>query len=157
LGIQNTGNARAEYVEVHAVELMDAEERKLTWLLPMNLTWADDEQSFKRGLSPGTTRLCNLGQIVKPRSRNLPSGSAIRHLPQGFDESTTTFLKVHTQVNASSWSNLIFPGKYFLALEISASNASPVKRKLALQVNGGWHEDHSKMFSENGVTLSLVD
>jgi hypothetical protein len=124
----------------------------LDWFLPMNLTWADDEKPFKDSISSKTQRLCNLGQIIKPADGILPE--TVPQRPRPFDAAKTTFLKIHTHVNVSNWSNILFPGKYELDLEISASNAVPIQKTLFIEFSGEWYDNPKEMFSSAGITIS---
>jgi hypothetical protein len=155
--IRNTGSSPAEHVEVYAAALYDSERRRIPWFLPMNLTWADEPQpqgypplGFKARLLPETGRMCNLLNVVKA---DLYPLNKIAHRPRDFTSGPAA--KLYTVTDPTSYSNLLFPGTYFLDVEMSAQNVRLTTHHFKIRLTA-WYEDSESMFSENGISVELL-
>ena len=83
LRVLNTGNSRAEQVEVFVADVLmqevDGSFRRLTSFLPKNLLWSWTEKPFLDALSPGMYAFCTLGHIFDPARRRQFPGEDPEH------------------------------------------------------------------------------
>jgi hypothetical protein len=81
LRVRNTGNSRAEQVEVFVADVLmkqaDGSFRRLTSFLPKSLLWSWTLKPFLDALSPGMYAFCNLGHIFDPARRREFPGEAL--------------------------------------------------------------------------------
>src|SRR3972149_450001 len=124
--VKNSGNLRAELVEVYAAELLkrqaDGSFKRQDWFLPMNLRWSHTGQPFLDAISPGMEKHCDLGHILKPNMRAFFPAEENPSLGVGRD---ATLLSLDLQVQPFTMSHLLPPGPYRLRLPIAAANAKP--------------------------------
>lgn len=151
--VENTGNQRAEHVQVFTSRLQRVEGNgalvEVTRFLPMNLRWAHINQPFLVGLSPRMGAHCDVGHVDDP-SNPYAAGRSLAAEP-----GTTTCLALCQEVEPATGSHLLGPGTYRLELKIAASNCEPVTKTLELFVSGDWYADEEEMF-RSGLTMREV-
>jgi hypothetical protein len=77
----------------------------------------------------------------------------IAHRPQDFERGPAG--KFYTVTDPTSYSNLFFPGTYFLDLEMSAQNVHLTTHRLRIRL-AEWYDSGEMMFSERGISVELV-
>ncbi len=136
--VVNSGNKRAEEVEVVASELLeeavDGSFVKRDSFSPMRLNWAYIDVPLLRAIPQKMYWRCNLGYI---RSAN-------RQRFQ-FTLETEPFHGGH----------VIPPGRYRLIIFVVAANAKPQKKTLEIVFQGDWYKNPERMFSE-GIRISVL-
>lgn len=149
LRVKNSGNQRAEMVEIFAGELSkrqaDGSFRKMDSFLPMNLLWSHIRKPFRDAISPGMEKLCDLGHIVDPaqRSKFPMEGNPQLGVPAG-----QTIFSFDLEVQSFTMSHLIPPGTYRLTVLVGAANAKPVRKTMEIVLTGDWYDDESRMLGE---------
>jgi hypothetical protein len=143
--VENTGNQRAEQVQVFASGLwrkqLDGTFGEQKDFLRMNLLWAHIARPFLDGLSPNMGQYCDLGRVVHP-SKASAAGDTLPGVPPG-----KTILALSTEVRPNTKTHLLAPGVYQLELKIAASNCKPVSKKVELNVTGEWFDHETPMFA----------
>ncbi len=152
LWIENTGNRRAEKVQVFVARLFrrhaDGAFVEDSNFLPMNLRWSHSQPSplgpeiFAEGISPEMGRHCDLGHILDPCKRmiigiNLPDVDAEK-----------TIFEFDLEVSPNTLSHLAPPGFYRIEIKLAAANMEPITKTIELNHTGDWYEDESRMFSD---------
>jgi len=150
--IENTGNQRAEKVQVFVSKLFrrhaDGSFVEDKSFLPMNLRWSHSQPTplgpeiFAEGISPQMGRHCDLGHILDPSKRtrfgiNLPS------VPSG-----KTILELDLEIAPNTLTHLIPPGVYRVELKLAAANVKPLTKIIEINHTGDWYIDENKMFSD---------
>lgn len=145
--IKNSGNQRAEFVEVFAKELLrqgaDGVFRTEQSFLPMNLVWAYYKKPYLEAILPGMEKHCDLGYIINPPNRNqfpLQDNPAL-NVPLG-----NTIFSLDVVVKTFTLNHLIPPGTYRLVLQVAAANSNPTEVTLELALTGNWHANEQNMF-----------
>lgn len=154
--VKNSGNLRAELVEMYAKELLrqqaDGEFKKMDSFLPMNLIWSHIRTPFLSAISPKMEKYCDLGHIIKPTQRSKIECEDNPNLDVPSDK---TVLSFDVEVKSFTMGHLIPPGTYRLVLQIAAANTKPVEKVLQIVIKGDWYEEEAKMFSE-GVGIKVI-
>jgi hypothetical protein len=159
LEVTNSGNEKAESVEVFAARLLEQQAdrtfKEVNWFLPMNLAWSHFEESPQRFLdiSPGTYKHCDLAHIIEPRERDTiraerKTGPNIS--PDKTILSLDTIVKPHTK------SYLLPFGTYRLIISVAASNAKADRKTLEIRLTGDWYDDEQEML-EQGIDIQVLD
>jgi hypothetical protein len=162
LRIVNSGNKRAESVEVFAAELSKQQEDGTFGVeesfLPMNLLWSYDRRVFLPAISPHTYKHCDLAHILNPTERE---ALAVEHeawvehkIWEGVPE-RKTILSFDTAVKPHTKSHLRPFGTYRLLIFVAAANAKPVRKTLEITLTGDWYEDEDTMLRE-GIDIRVV-
>jgi hypothetical protein len=156
LKVKNSGNQKAESVEVFAAELSrrlaDGTFKAVTSFLPMNLVWADIHTLFYPAISPHTYKHCDLAHIINPEMRiDVP----LEDNTWPNVSSEKTILSFDTFVKPYTKNNLVCPGTYRLKLTVAAANSQPVNNTLEFNVTGDWYDDEQRMLEE-GVGIRLL-
>jgi hypothetical protein len=137
--VKNSGNQRAELVEVFAAELLKQQAvgsfKKMGSFLPMNFVWAHIKRPFFDAISPGMEKHCDLGHVIEPANRAMFEGEDNPQLGIPADKTIFSF---DLEVKPFTMSHLIPQGKYHLALQIAAANTEPVKKTLEITLTGNW-------------------
>lgn len=155
--VLNSGNRKAENVEVFAAELLrrqaDGTFATVESFLPMNLTWSHIRKLFFPAISPDMYKHCDLAHIIKPNQRDrIPNETK-----QWPNVSTKdTILSIDTVVKSFSLSHLQPPGVYRIKLVFAAENAKRVDKTLEFSLTGNWYDDENEMFRD-GVGLKVID
>jgi hypothetical protein len=154
LRIINSGNCRAENVEVFASELTkklaDGTFERVNSFLPMNLLWAHIGTPFFN-ISHGMEKHCDLAHIVDPRKRHLFNGEENPLSNIGLK----TFLSLDTIVKPNTMSHLIEPGIYRMKLIVGSSNTNPKERVFEINHTGEWIEDENRML-QDGIAVKSI-
>lgn len=156
LRVDNSGNQKAESVEVFAAELLkcqaDGQFKEVESFLPMNLRWAHYREIIFPAIVPGVYKHCDLGHIIDPQLRSgfPPEDKSWENVPP-----EKTVLSLDTAVKPNTRSYLIPPGKYHLVLLVAAANAKPIKKTLEITLTGDWYEDEKRMLGE-GIGIREV-
>ena len=152
LWVENTGNQRAEKVQVFLSKLFrrhaDGSFVEDKAFLPMNLRWSHSQLSplgpeiFAEGISPNMGKHCDIGHILDPNKRvafgiNLPDVTTGK-----------TILELDLEVAPNTLTHLIPPGVYQLEMRIAAANAEPVTTAIEVNHTGDWYLEETKMFSD---------
>jgi hypothetical protein len=158
LRVENSGNSRAENVEVFAKRLSrkqaDGTFSPVDTFLPMNLLWSFSRTPILQALPPGFYKHCSLGHIINPaRSREFPSESAPDSEQKGSSIPLTT-LVLDVEFLSNARTHLLSPGTYRLELSIGAANSKARDCVLTIGHTGIWYSSDSDMLSR-GVSLSL--
>ncbi len=158
LRVRNTGNSRAEQVEVFVADVLmrqaDGSFRRLTSFLPKNLLWSWTLKPFLDALSPGMYAFCTLGHIFDPVRRREFPGEALDEGEEAGLAGRSAF-SVAVQFPSNKPFHILAPGTYQLILWIAASNARKVEKRLELVLPGGWTGDEARMLSE-GVRIRVL-
>jgi len=128
LRVKNSGNHRAELVEVFATGLekqqADDSFSKVESFLPLNLRWSHISKAFVDAISPEMEKHCDIGHIIDPAQR----ATLLMEDDPSVGVPDRTLLSFDFVVKPHTMSHLIPPGKYRLSLLIGASNTKPVKK-----------------------------
>lgn len=152
--IENSGNQRAERVQVYAAELyrqsVSGAYVLVQSFLPLNLKWAnsiDGKPVVYQDLSPGIGRHCDIGHVNSPEY-TLRTGDHRVGVPFA-----TVLLRLDTEVDPATRSSALMPGNYRLKLRIAAANVKPSEMLLELRHSGDWFADEAVMFSHRGTSV----
>ena len=160
LWIENTGNVRAEDVQVFIkkVARKQADDRFQDdgEFLPMNLKWSHAPPGASpvifTNLNPGLGRHVDLGYIVDPAKseRFVPSKEVFPERPN----EDQTVISLEVEVPPATYSHLLPPGEFRITLMIGGANFNPVTKVLRLVHNGDWYSDEERMFRDSlGITV----
>lgn len=156
LRVRNSGNQRAEMVEVFAAELSkrqaDGSFKKMDSFLPMNFLWSHIRKPFRDAISPEMEKLCDLGHIIEPAKR---SRFGTEDNPQLSVPTNQTIFSFDLEVQSFTMSHLIAPGTYRLALLVGAANAKPVRKTVEIVLTGDWYDDEARMLGE-GIGIRML-
>jgi len=156
LRVENSGNQRAEMVEVFAAELSkrqaDGSFKRMDSFLPMNLVWSHIRRAFLDAISPEMEKLCDLGHIVEPAKR---SRFGMEDNPQLGVPAGQTIFSFDVETKSFTMSHLIPPGTYRLVLLVAAANAKPVRKTLEIVLTGDWYDEQPRMLGE-GVGIRML-
>ncbi|MGD0012957.1 MAG: hypothetical protein ABSD56_00820 [Bryobacteraceae bacterium] len=158
LVVKNEGAERAESVEVYAAALKEETDGVLKpceWFLPMNLKWANEDATYT-GISANVERVCNVLAIWQPSPHDKPP-HALSHAPNDFEYGSKAVVRIHTVVQPSSFSSVVFPGSYKLDLVVAARNAENQHIRLHFSFDGRWFEDQPQMFSAAVMVWTTVE
>ena len=152
LWVENTGNQRAEKVQVFLSKLLrrhaDGSFVEDKSFLPMNLRWSHSQLSplgpeiFTEGISPKMGKHCDLGHIIDPSKRvafgiDLPNVGASK-----------TILELDLEVAPNTLTHLVPPGVYRLEMQLAAANAEPATKTIEINHTGDWNSEETRMFSD---------
>lgn len=149
LWIKNTGNVRADKVEIflsEALVLQNNSYQPLPNFTAMNLRWSYGDYSrpdiYIDGISPNMGRLCDFGAISDPEHPTL------RYLSE-----TTTRLSLRQEA-LSDHMEWLRPGNYRFKLLVAGSNCEPKAYWIDLDLKGRWDNDPGEMMAK-GFVLSI--
>jgi hypothetical protein len=159
LKVTNSGNEKAESVEVFAARLLkqqaDRTFKEVDSFLPMNLVWShfQPRQIFLPAISPSTYKHCDLAHIIHPEGRN-----TIREERKTWSNISPdkTILSLDTIVKPHTKHYLLPPGTYHLTIIVAASNAKAVRKTLEINLEGDWYDDEQQMLGQ-GIVIRLLD
>jgi hypothetical protein len=153
--VKNSGNQRAEYVEVYAAEVLKKQDddtfKRLDSFAPMNLVWSHVVKPFFPAISRNMEKHCDLGHIIEPAKR-VDFGE---DSPQLAIPATRTFFCLETEVKPFHMGHLLPPGQYHLKLVIAAANAKPIEKTLEINHTGDWYDDEARMLSD-GIGIRML-
>jgi hypothetical protein len=154
--IQNSGNQRAESVEVFASKLSkqqaDGTFKVVGSFSPMNLAWSYARGVFIPAISPRTYKHCDLAHVVDPGERDTIPGEDMRWPNVDPDK---TILNLDTVVRLLTKGHLVPFGKYKLEITVAAANAKPVEKTLEITLTGDWYPDEDRMLGE-GIGVRIL-
>ena len=160
LWIENTGNVRAEEVQVFVKTLARQEAggkfREDRDFLPMNLRWSHAPPGnplIFTSINPGMGRHSDFGHIVDPAydADFLPSKEFFAKKP---DEGQT-IISLDLEFAPGTYSHLVPPGEYQVTLMIGGANFKPETKQLEVVHKGVWYPDEERMFRDSlGITFS---
>ncbi len=157
LRVRNTGNSRAEQVEIFVADVLAKQEdgtfKRVASFLPKNLLWSWTLKPFLDALSPGMYTFCTLGHIFDPTRRREFPGEALVDADEARVGGQTAF-SVAVQFPSQKPSHILPPGTYRLLLWIAAGNARKVEKRLELTLSGDWTTDEADMLAE-GVRIRV--
>jgi hypothetical protein len=145
--IENTGNARAEQVQVFISKVYKRDANNRFVLVPnfapMNLRWANSRdwrnpEVFAPGISHRMGKHCDLCSISDPANPT--------DLLKGYQGQCVATLQL--EVYPSSDKHRFPPGDYLLKLIVGAANADPVTTFVELNLKGPWSPDFQVMFRD---------
>lgn len=155
--VTNSGNQKAEMVEVFATELRkqqaDGETfERVSAFVPMNLAWSYDRVIFWDVISPGVSKHCDLVHITDPGAQQWLEEHG-RFLGSS-SQTTSPRLILDTYARADAFCHTLEPGKYQIDIEATASNAKSTKRTVEITLKG-WYDEEEEMFGD-GVFIRLL-
>jgi hypothetical protein len=152
LWVENTGNQRAEKVQIFLSKLFcrhaDGSFVEDKSFLPMNLRWSHSQLSllgpeiFAEGISPKMGKHCDLGHIIEP-SRRVAFGINLSNVVAG-----KTILELDLEVAPNTLTHLLPPAVYRLEMKLAAANAEPETKTIEINHTGDWYSEETKMFSD---------
>jgi len=152
LWIENTGNLRANNVQVFTAKLTrrqaDNSFKDVAGFLPMNMRWthrilpSGQPEVFAAGLSPTMGRFCDLGRIIDPANKHA-FGDTLEDVKDDL-----TVLALALEVEPYTKSHLIGPGVYRLYVRLAAANCEPVPKVFEINLPGQWYADEECMRSK---------
>lgn len=155
LRVSNSGNQKAESVEVFATELRKQQADQtysiVESFLPMNLVWSHYGNILFPAISPETYKHCDLLHVLNPKGRETVSAE---HRTWPNIASDRTVLSFDTAVKPYTLSHLVPHGKYHLDILVSAANAKVIKKTLEIILTGEWYDEETDFLSQGiGITL----
>lgn len=157
LRVENSGNQRAEKVEVFAAGLSsrDADDvfRPVHDFMPLNLRWSNVHTTYLDAISPEMWKFCDLGHIINPDKRE---PFEAENNPELGLPPEKTFLSLDLEVKPNNLLHLIAPGVYRIDLMIGAANSKPIRKTFEINHTGDWFDDETKMLKE-GIGISLIE
>ncbi len=151
--VENTGNVRAEKVQVYAAKLAKlgpgGKYAEIQTFLPLNMRWANfppgPQGAFLDSISPDMAAFCDIVALCDP--------AANKFWPLPANPPIPTTLAV-LQLEADVRDRVLEPGTYRLTLRIAAANAKPIERTFEFSHSGTWDPDDALM-RQNHLTVSL--
>ena len=159
LWIENTGNHRAEKVQVFVAKLLrrhaNGSFMEDKSFLPMNIRWSHSQLSpgpeiFAEGISPEMGKHCDLGHVLDPSKRD-KFGINLQSVAAG-----KTIFEFDLEIAPNTLSHLIPPGVYRVELKLAAANLKPITKTIEINHTGEWFADENKMFSD-GLGMREID
>jgi hypothetical protein len=157
--VENTGNVRAEKVQVFVSRLLkkhaDGSFQEVKSFLPMNLKWSHQQpfekpEIFAEGISPAMGKHCDFFHIIEPAIRT-QTGAPI---PTGFNQNET-IIELDLEVLPATLSYLVTPGTYQFELKIAATNAKPISKTFEVTHTGQWFPDEARMLTDGIGIVAL--
>ena len=159
LTVLNTGNTRAEEVEVYASSISqkqaDDSYKEIKFFPSRNLSWRGagaDDPIFAKAISPGMQRSLDICGIINPAERSKTFYWQNPSLGVADDK---TILGIDIVRKPFSRTYLFGPGTYRLTLHIAAANIKPQQVVIEICHTGQWFDDEDKMISQ-GVGIRIV-
>jgi hypothetical protein len=156
LWVENTGNQRAEDVQVFVSDVLMQQPNKsftpVPGFLPMNLRWSHSDfakpEIYADGISAEMGKHCDLAAISDPSN---PTLAPLPGLPKG-----QVSLDLALEVFPFTQSHRLVPGTYELHLKVAAGNRKPVLHRVKVTFSGQWFTKETNMFSSRGVDVELL-
>lgn len=150
--VENSGNTRAEKVQVYAEKLEKLGQAAKTFyevktFVPLNLRWSNLGVAILDGISPKMGAFCDVLALCDP-------GNPTRTLPPGMPQSSTVG-ELQLEVKPLSRPDLLEPGTYRLTLRIAAANAEPIDKVFKFTHTGSWLPSDSDM-RQNCLSISMA-
>lgn len=144
--VRNRGSARAEKVEVLAIDLhriVDGKPPEFIRRYSSNLTWSSNGQALLDGLSPGVDRFVTLGKVLHPNGRKKIKGE---HSDAFFG---AIAFSMEMPARGTTLAHLLPPGAYELGLMVVAANRRPARYVVRLNLGPDWRDDIDEMLRES--------
>ena len=139
--IGNSGNTRAEKVQVYAEKLAklgaDGQFAEIPDFIPLNLKWSNLGVPILDGISPKMGAFCDILALCDPANPTRP-------VPTGLLRDVTIG-ELQLEVVPLSRPDLLAPGTYRLTLRIAAANAKPIDKVFEFKHTGAWVENDTEM------------
>ena len=152
LWIENTGNQRAEKVQIFISKVLrrhaDGSFVEDKTFLPMNLRWSHSQsphlgpEIFAEGISPQMGKHCDFAHILDPKKRSV-FGIDLQGVPQN-----KTILEYDLEIAPNTLSHFAPPGVYRIELKLASANMEPTTKTIEINHTGNWHDNEEKMFSD---------
>jgi hypothetical protein len=141
--VENSGQTRAEKVQVYASELaklrVDGKFADIPTFLPLNMRWANSppggQGAVLDGISPRMGAFCDIVAICNPEN-------PFWGKPEGTSANTTVG---QLQLEAFTGAEMLAPGTYRLTLRIAAANVEPIDKIFTFGHTGTWLQDDAAM------------
>ena len=157
LRVENSGNERAEKVEVFAASLSKRDEvgkfRPVHDFMPLNLRWSNVHTTYLDAISPEMWKFCDLAHIIDPLKREPFDAENNPRLGLPPEE---TLLSLDLEVKPNNLLHLVPPGVYRIDIMIGAANSKPVSRTFEINHTGNWFDDEPTMLKE-GIGFTRVE
>ena len=154
--VYNTGNTRAENVEVFIEEVRrrgaDSTFERWRNFIPLNLLWSHYQQPYFPAIPQGTYKHCDLGHIIDPGRRQEFPGED--YAPYAVTQQQT-LLYLALIVPPSTGIYLVPPGFYHLTIVAVAANARLTRRTIEINQTGRWFPNEPDMLRE-GIGIRLL-
>ncbi len=141
LKVENSGNTRAEKVQVHAERLakrgLNDQFADIPTFIPLDLKWSNLSVSILDGISPRMGAFCDVLSLCDPAN---PTRSLPRDTPQN-----VTVAELQLEVLPLARPDLLSPGTYRLTLRIAAANAKPINKVFEFKHTGTWMDNDTDM------------
>jgi hypothetical protein len=143
--VQNSGQTRAEKVQVYASKLAklgaDNKFADIPTFLPLNMRWtngpAGGAAAILDGISPEMSAFCDIVAVCDPAN---PHQSKPTDTPPN-----TTVGQLQLETEPFTGSHLLAPGTYKLTLRIAAANVKPIEKFFEFRHTGTWLKDDAAM------------
>jgi len=147
LEVWNHGNVRARNVQVTLLRLHRRENGRIEDpdFLPLSLVWSHVRQTVMPSIPQGLFRHVDLCHAYDPSGR--------LDVPRPAFELDTEVRP--TELRPGVWPTFKGPGEYVVDLAVSADNAKPAYRSVAITFTGTWTADEQEMFA-NHLVVSVV-
>jgi hypothetical protein len=157
LTVENTGNTRAEEVEVYASSFSqkqaDDSYKEIKSFPSRNLSWRGaDDPIFAKAISSGMQRSFDVCAVINPSER---LKTYYWQNPALGVPNDKTILGIDIVRKPFSRTYLFGPGTYRLTLHIAAANIKPQQVVIEICHTGQWFDDEDRMISQ-GVGLRIV-
>lgn len=151
LRVSNTGNYRAEKVEVMITEKhirnKEGQFVKDVNFLPLNLRWSHDGVIIRESIAPSLFRYCDFGFIVHPDDKDVVSLKDFN-----VEKESKVVLDLDLEVKPYTGSHLIFPGRYRVKIIVVADNSKVASKVFEIDFKDFWDEDEKAMLKD-GLTV----
>ena len=147
--IENVGKKEAKDVQVMMTRLEEFNGQNFVMkdsFLPLNLTWSNIGGYSVQSIPTHTFRHCDFGYITE--------GSHMNMILSSFGLKSNGFkaiLKTDTIVQPNTGSHIIFPGKYKLWVNVSASNADTIEK--VFEIN---FDNRFDLITKNFIHVGVV-
>jgi hypothetical protein len=154
--VKNSGNLRAEEVEVFASSLFEKQAddtyKEIKSFPNRNLSWMAEQEPFVRAISPGMQRHINVCAVLKPTDR---AKAPMWDRPDLGVPADRTILSFEFCSKPFSGMHLFGPGTYHLVLHVAAANIKPQKVTVEISHKGLWFDEEDKMLGQ-GLGIRIV-
>jgi hypothetical protein len=154
LWVENVGNATAMNAEVYAKELRrqraDGTWERLGAFLPMNLGWSHVGGIYFSRIAPEMGKHCDIGHVTDPAGRH-SVGEDAPALGLTDQQCSMVFNLI---VRPNHKGHIVGPGKYRLDILVAADNVRPIKKTIAISLQGPWDANETIMLRDHvGVAV----
>jgi hypothetical protein len=153
LTVANRGSARAEKVEVIALDIYSS--GKLHYRYSMNLSWSHaSSNGVLDGLPLGIERFCDIGHVIEPTDKRARIGAEEPEPPMV----GTAVFSIATVIRGNHLLHLLKPGNHTLIIAVVAANHRPRHYEIHIDNHDGqWTEKTADMLPHCQVSLQPID